>query len=154
MSANDHQIGGDHYRSGYNHWDMVVRLGMDYLAGNATKYVSRWNKKNDPLNDLMKARHYVDKLIENIYLVKEVHRPLRFIQREVNAFCTANKLGTFESDAIMRLATWETERDLVAARNCIDHLIQSLTTHDVREASAVPASDSNKHADRITANGN
>ena len=46
------------------------------------------------------------------------------------------------------------ERDLVAARNCIDHLIQSLTTHDVREASAVPASDSNKHADRITANGN
>lgn len=44
----------------------VVYIGMnkiDFLAGNVIKYVSRYNLKNG-LEDLQKARHYLDMLIQ------------------------------------------------------------------------------------------
>jgi hypothetical protein len=64
IAANDRQVGGDHYKTdGVQHWDIAVQEGWDYLTGNATKYLWRWKKKNG-LQDLLKARHFVDKLIE------------------------------------------------------------------------------------------
>jgi hypothetical protein len=63
VSANDVQIGGDHYKSEYQHWDFVEHLGLDYLQGCATKYISRWRKKNG-VEDLKKSLHYIQKLIE------------------------------------------------------------------------------------------
>ncbi|CAN0296744.1 unnamed protein product, partial [Chrysoparadoxa australica] len=50
------QVGGNHYETedGYEHWDWVVDGEIGYLAGNATKYISRWRKKNGLL-DLQKA---------------------------------------------------------------------------------------------------
>lgn len=58
------QYGGDHYETsdGYEHWDWVIDAEIGYLAGNATKYVSRWRKKNG-VADLQKALTYVDKMI-------------------------------------------------------------------------------------------
>ena len=44
----------------------VVYIGenrMDFLAGNVIKYVSRYNLKNG-VEDLEKARHYLDMLIQ------------------------------------------------------------------------------------------
>jgi hypothetical protein len=35
-----------------------------YLRGNAIKYLARTGKKGDALEDLKKARHYLDRLIE------------------------------------------------------------------------------------------
>lgn len=63
-TANDTQIGGDHYKiGGEEHWDRVQRLGLDYFQGQITKYVERWKKKNG-VQDLLKARHFLDKYIE------------------------------------------------------------------------------------------
>ena len=64
-SANDRQVAGDHYRSEFQHWDMLVRLGFgpEYFIGQVTKYVSRWKKKNG-VRDLMKAQHFAEKLAE------------------------------------------------------------------------------------------
>jgi hypothetical protein len=62
--ATDIQEGGDHYRSlpiqpvEYIH---ANRLG--FCEGNVVKYVSRWRSKNG-IEDLKKARHYIDLLIE------------------------------------------------------------------------------------------
>lgn len=56
------QEGGDHYQNDYQHWDWVADIGMGYFPGNATKYVSRWRKKNG-LADLKKAMTYIDKMI-------------------------------------------------------------------------------------------
>lgn len=56
------QEGGNHYQSTYQHWDWVTDIEMGYLPGNATKYVSRWRKKNG-LADLKKAVTYIDKMI-------------------------------------------------------------------------------------------
>lgn len=56
------QEGGDHYQSEYQHWSWVTDIGMTYLPATATKYLTRWRKKNG-LQDLMKAQTYLDKLI-------------------------------------------------------------------------------------------
>ena len=64
MSANEKQVGGSHYKvAGEEHWDRVHRLGLDYFQGQITKYVERCWKKNG-IEDLKKARHFIDKYIE------------------------------------------------------------------------------------------
>ena len=62
--ANSRQIGGAHYKQ-FTHetWDVILDWGLGYLDGNAVKYLSRWRHKNG-VEDLKKARHYIDKLIE------------------------------------------------------------------------------------------
>jgi hypothetical protein len=63
MSANDRQINGDHYQASIQTWDYIVAHDLSFLEGNVIKYVTRFRKKNG-LQDLEKARHYLDKLIE------------------------------------------------------------------------------------------
>jgi hypothetical protein len=66
--ANSKQVGGSHYKvDGEEHWDRVYRLfGPGYLVGCITKYVERYSKKNGK-EDLQKAIHYLEKLIELEY---------------------------------------------------------------------------------------
>lgn len=61
--ANDIQIGGKHYGAPIQHWDWVAANNLDYFQGQITKYVARWKLKNG-LQDLEKARHFLDKYIE------------------------------------------------------------------------------------------
>ena len=67
MSANDTQVGGAHYQTPIQPWDFIVN-GLGFLEGNIVKYVTRWKQKGG-VEDLRKARHYLDKLIE-------VHTPI------------------------------------------------------------------------------
>lgn len=62
-SANERQVGGQHYQSPIQHWDYVVANNLDYFQGQITKYVTRWRNKNG-VQDLEKARHFLDKYIE------------------------------------------------------------------------------------------
>lgn len=65
-TANERQIGGEHYKAedGEQHWDRMWRLYREaWFVGNITKYVERYREKNG-IQDLEKARHYLDKLIE------------------------------------------------------------------------------------------
>lgn len=62
--ALDTQEGGNHYK------DMPIQPveyihanGLGYFEGCVVKYVSRWRKKNG-VEDLRKARHFLDLLIE------------------------------------------------------------------------------------------
>lgn len=63
--ANKTQVGGSHYkRGGEEHWDRQWRLfGRGYFVGCITKYVERYPDKGG-VEDLKKARHFIDKLIE------------------------------------------------------------------------------------------
>lgn len=64
QSVNSHrQIGGTHYATPIQPWDYIVANGLGFLEGNVVKYVSRFRAK-DGVQDLEKARHYLDKLIE------------------------------------------------------------------------------------------
>lgn len=65
-NANDRQIGGTHYKQkdgGEEHWDRAARIGLDYFQARITAYVERcWDKHG--VQDLEKARHFLDKYIE------------------------------------------------------------------------------------------
>ncbi len=63
MKANDYQVGGDHYKSSIAHWDYIIANDIPYLEAQVIKYLTRWRKKNGML-DVLKARHFLDKLIE------------------------------------------------------------------------------------------
>ena len=57
------QVGGDHYKDNtIQVWDAIHDWGLGYFSGNVIKYVARHQKKNG-VEDLKKARHYLDKLI-------------------------------------------------------------------------------------------
>ena len=61
--ANDVQFGGDHYQIPIQPWDYIIANNIGYLEGTAIKYLSRWKRKNG-LQDLYKAKHFIEKLIE------------------------------------------------------------------------------------------
>lgn len=54
---------GDHYRYGIETWDYILSQGLGYMEGNIIKYVTRHRRKSG-LEDLYKAREYLNKLIE------------------------------------------------------------------------------------------
>jgi hypothetical protein len=59
------QVGGDHYKSmAIQPIEYILGNGIGYAEGNVIKYVSRWRQKNG-IEDLRKARHYIDMLIEH-----------------------------------------------------------------------------------------
>lgn len=68
MTRNE-QVGGDHYTSKtIQPWDameawMSREAFAGYLTGNVVKYIARYKDKNG-VEDLRKARHYLDRLIE------------------------------------------------------------------------------------------
>lgn len=54
-----------HYTQGkIEVWDFIVDQRLGYLAGNVIKYVCRHEHKGNPLQDLQKARAYLDRLID------------------------------------------------------------------------------------------
>jgi hypothetical protein len=64
MSANDEQHGGSHYKGkAIQPWDYIAANNIGYFEGCAIKYLSRWKDKGG-IEDLRKARHFVEKLIE------------------------------------------------------------------------------------------
>jgi len=60
------QVGGDHYNKhmGLQVWDIIDEYQLNYYEGNALKYLLR--KKGDRIQDLEKAKHYIEKEIENL----------------------------------------------------------------------------------------
>jgi hypothetical protein len=64
MSANNRQVGGTHYMDHpIQPWDAIIAWDCGFLDGNVIKYVVRFRDKGG-IQDLKKARHYLDKLIE------------------------------------------------------------------------------------------
>lgn len=115
------QIGGEHYRSEYQHWDFIELNGIGYLEAAATKYVIRWRKKNGR-EDLEKAMHYLDKL-------EELHTQGRRLPRgvaslaDVQRFADANNLSEMEQVVVHDLSRWDCVNDLRHARSAILRLL-------------------------------
>ena len=68
-AADDEQIGGHHYLSkSVQPWEameswMSEEAFKGFIWGNVIKYIARWEDKGGK-QDLEKARHYLDKLLE------------------------------------------------------------------------------------------
>lgn len=152
--ANEMQVGGDHYRSDYQHWDLIIATGMAYLEGQATRYIARWRKKNG-LEDLKKALHYINKLEEsaNLGLVASpLHATTEAragIVKEVSRFAKANNLTELEKVLIMNLAIWHNKEDINGARDLLLMLMDEADP-EPQEPEPVPLTEENHHAERDT----
>jgi len=67
--ASSHQVGGEHYRlksvqpwTAMESW-MTPEEFEGFLRGNVIKYIARYKDK-DGIKDVLKARHYLEKLLE------------------------------------------------------------------------------------------
>lgn len=119
MNANDRQVGGGHYAASYQHWDLVADLGLGYFEGQITKYVARWRKKNG-LQDLEKAMHFLEKLVELVVYQgwtarSSAHYGFTGTTRSgkhttadalCSWFCHTNGLSEDEKYVIYHVATW------------------------------------------------
>lgn len=128
-AANSIQIGGDHYRKmdpSYQHWDFVADAGLSYYEGCATKYIARHASKNGR-QDLLKAQHYVAKLIEladtsRVYHLTAYDAAHDKIKSAIRRFVHTVEGGR-ERELVFRLSTWVVIADL---RWCLEEL-KSLT---------------------------
>ena len=67
MSSYDKQVGGNHYKDmAIQPSEFVNKNKMLFAEGNAIKYICRHNKKGGK-QDLEKAKHYIDMIIERDY---------------------------------------------------------------------------------------
>ena len=58
------QVGGNHYsKLAIQPVEYISKNNLTYLQGNVIKYITRYKDKNG-LQDLQKAKHYVEMLIE------------------------------------------------------------------------------------------
>jgi len=72
MNPSERQVGGTHYCPKENmvqHWDYCVRSETPNLEYAASKYITRWRRKNGVV-DLEKALHYIEQRNDN-YLLGE-----------------------------------------------------------------------------------
>lgn len=135
-SANARQVDGDHYKTGYEHWDFIEDVGLGYLEGYATKYIIRWRKKNG-LKDLQKADHCIEKLIEK-------GRSNRMnISEEKAQECLDRFLNTIpdimDATLVEMITFWEGKASLLAVRDTLKELM-------LRHEDGTPITDSNRHA--------
>ena len=75
MSANNKQIQGTHYQKDIQPWDATVAWELGFLDGCAVKYLARWRKKGG-IDDLRKAAHFIEKLIETETKAPEPKPPI------------------------------------------------------------------------------
>ena len=67
MKASEHQEGGNHYKKmAIQPIDFIYYNQIPFIEANVIKYVLRHRSKNG-IEDLKKARHYIDLLIEKEY---------------------------------------------------------------------------------------
>lgn len=71
ISANDLQVGGAHYKTmSVQPWEVIdtwpreQRIG--FYRGNALKYLMRMGTKDQQLQEIAKAQHYLQKLAEEL----------------------------------------------------------------------------------------
>ena len=63
LPSDRRQVGGTHYQMAIQPIDYITKNHLGYIEGNIIKYVSRYKSKNG-LEDLKKAQHYLEMLIE------------------------------------------------------------------------------------------
>jgi len=140
MSANERQIGGSHYQSAMQHWDFVEDHGIGYLEGCASKYVTRWRRK-DGVEGLEKAAHFLEKVIDLHRSTGRRNRGTRANPELLRRFCAANDLGVIEFAVLVGIFNWVTEADLQMALRDLQLLIKFARNASIEEATELADED-------------
>lgn len=126
MSANNRQVGGAHYRSSNQHWDMVARYRLGYFEGQITKYITRHRFKKGR-EDAEKALHFAEKLLELHDTC--AYQPIRksmMLTDEMEAYGKANNLMPAEDMIILLAVNWHTREQLVKLVDWITKTIMAI----------------------------
>lgn len=132
MSANETQHGGTHYRTkegGVQHWDYCVGVNVPYLEAAASKYLTRWRKKNG-LQDTQKALHYMEKRLESydkgVGVLKGANKNSVMFEK----FITDNGISREEERILDRVMHWPHRGILVEAITRIRALIRQIESEE------------------------
>lgn len=69
------QVGGNHYaKYAIQPTEYIIKNKLDFCEGNVVKYVTRYKDKNG-IEDLRKARHYLDILISEMETAQSAQTP-------------------------------------------------------------------------------
>jgi Protein of unknwon function (DUF3310) len=75
--ANAMQVGGRHYKTlPIEPWDYIAATKLGFFDGNIVKYITRAAKTGNR-DDLLKAQHYLSKLLEITPIPKEEVKAIR-----------------------------------------------------------------------------
>lgn len=112
MNSNplEKQVGGSHYKSkGIQHTTFCQRNRIPWNESAAIKYLTRWRRKNG-LQDLEKAKHYMEFAAQEEYLLREEAglQELRDMDPKkfpvsIKTFLADNEVGKAESEIITLL---------------------------------------------------
>lgn len=134
MAALERQVGGDHYkRLGIQPVEFVMSNQMGFCEGNIVKYVTRWREKGG-IQDLRKARHFLDFIMEN-----QAYRDQVAVNRRQYVICA--QMGAHSADdyiarnvminpaagVVRHIWHWNISgrpAELHSARNWLEELIQ------------------------------
>ena len=67
-------MGGDHYKKQIQPIEYIVANNLSFCMGNVVKYVTR--DKEDKVQDLLKAKHYIDLELELVHNCDSEGNPL------------------------------------------------------------------------------
>jgi len=140
--ANQMQVGGDHYRSDYQHWDWAINIRLGYLESAATKYVTRWRGKNG-VQDVEKAIHYLIKAKEAWADGRYPNRSffsdpqyMEHAQQQTRRWLAANKIVGIEAEFMWAATMWQNDVDLSLAIGKAQQVRDMAVAHaeDVQDA--------------------
>jgi hypothetical protein len=120
---NSYQVGGQHYATEYQHWDMVADAGMNYFEGQITKYLSRWRKKNG-LEDLRKSLHYAEKLYK-LYQEDRMKIPVcQRLMHPVSRFICQYDFTTMEKDVFKMLVMYNSLMHFALIKELLANMVE------------------------------
>ena len=123
MSANETQVGGTHYKTVFQHWDLAHELDLGYFEGQITKYLTRHRFKKG-LEDAEKALHFAEKLLELARTNARQPRHKFATMARMTEYAEANKLLPLEYACIVSATGWAVAQDLEMLAERIKRLIR------------------------------
>lgn len=132
-SANETQVGGEHYKRAVQHWDVAALHDIPYLEARALAYLLRYKHKGRPKEDLQKCRHFVQKIRElhalGVYepRVEKGKTPPTYVLEELSR---AHELEKHEMEMVFSLVRWFNV-------NTLDELIAQLKVYVDRQPDTV-----------------
>lgn len=118
------QVGGTHYEApdGVQHWDLIEAHDISYLEATATKYIVRYDRKGTPLQDLRKARSYLQRVLqENRGARRRVRKP-----HKLERFVAANHLDDWKGTLLTLILFEGEQHHIVEAIRQLDITIRGL----------------------------
>lgn len=120
--ANKRQVGGDHYQAPVQAWDFIHEHQLSYLEGCVVKYLSRFEKKGTPIQDLNKALHYIEKIEETDDGKMPMGRGLEF-KNALEFFAISNRILLGDTKALEAVLMRVNSECTTKAKNYIQRQI-------------------------------